>query len=59
MSTLPLPSLLVINSTSFQHHIPDDETSELTPEAVVIFLEQVLNQTATVRNLNEIEILHP
>lgn len=45
---VPLPYLLVLNSTNNYHHIPDDEPRQLTPEAIVIFLESILNQTAKV-----------
>lgn len=46
MSVLPLPYLLVVNSTTNHHHIPEDDPSQLTPEAVTIFLEQVYNHSA-------------
>lgn len=46
MSTLSTPHLLVINSTTNEHHLPDDDPLEMTPEAVEMFLESVFNQTA-------------
>jgi len=46
MEHLEIPSLLVINSTTFQHHIPQDESSHLTPEAVELFLDAVLSGDA-------------
>jgi thioredoxin domain-containing protein 10 len=46
MSVVPLPYLLVVNSTTRHHHIPEDDPSQLTPEAVTIFLEQIHNQSA-------------
>ncbi|XP_021924903.1 protein disulfide-isomerase TMX3 isoform X2 [Zootermopsis nevadensis] len=46
MSVVPLPYLLVVNSTTYHHHIPEDDPSQLTAEAVTIFLEQVHNQSA-------------
>ncbi|GJQ68328.1 hypothetical protein Trydic_g16923 [Trypoxylus dichotomus] len=46
MTTLPLPYLLVLNSTSHHHHIPEDDPGHLTPEALDLFLERICNQTA-------------
>ncbi|XKL63256.1 hypothetical protein PGB90_005620 [Kerria lacca] len=46
---VPLPYLLVLNSTTNHHHIPDDEPHQLTPEAVTLFLESIINQTAKVQ----------
>lgn len=48
MSVLPLPHLIVINSTTRHHHLPQDEPSQLTPQALVMFLDQVHNQSAPV-----------
>lgn len=49
MSVLPLPHLIVVNSTTRHHHLPQDEPSQLTPQALVMFLDQVHNQSAPVR----------
>lgn len=46
MMELPLPYLLVVNSTTNHHHVPQDEPHRLTPEAVHLFLESVRNQSA-------------
>ncbi|GLH03080.1 Protein disulfide-isomerase [Gryllus bimaculatus] len=46
MSVLTLPHLLVVNSTTNHHHLPQDEPSQLTPEAVEVFLDQIHNQSA-------------
>ncbi|XP_014368865.2 protein disulfide-isomerase TMX3 [Papilio machaon] len=46
MSDLTVPHLLVLNSTTSHHHIPDDDPVLMTPEAVVWFLEQIYNQQA-------------
>ena len=54
MEVLPIPSLLVVNSTSYHYHIPDDDPTMLTKEAVEIFLGQVLNNTAQVTTNSEI-----
>ena len=48
METLSLPNLIVVNSTTYQHHLPDDDPSQLTPEAIQIFLDDVLEGTAPV-----------
>lgn len=40
------PVLIVLNSTTNVHHIPDDEPMRLTVEAIHIFLESIDNQTA-------------
>lgn len=42
MDELNTPHLLVLNSTTNEHHIPDDDPLEMTPEAVEIFLESIL-----------------
>ncbi|KAI5716811.1 hypothetical protein M8J76_012751 [Diaphorina citri] len=46
MQYLSLPHLIVLNSTTNHHHIPQDEPLQLTHEAVVMFLDSVLNQSA-------------
>lgn len=48
METLSLPNLIVVNSTTYQHHLPDDDPSQLTPEAIKIFLDEVLDGSAPV-----------
>ena len=42
MDTLNTPHLLVINSTTNEHHISDDDPLEMTPESIEIFLDSVL-----------------
>lgn len=46
MDTLALPNLIVINSTTYQHHLPEDPPEYLTPEAIVLFLDSVLEGEA-------------
>ncbi|KAI4484034.1 protein disulfide-isomerase TMX3 isoform X1 [Polistes fuscatus] len=46
MMVLPLPSLIVINTTTNHHHIPEDETEKLTPHVIELFLEQIRNESA-------------
>lgn len=48
MEILPLPYLLVLNSTNYYHYVPDDEISKMTVEAIDVFLEGILNQTVQV-----------
>ncbi|XP_043287811.1 protein disulfide-isomerase TMX3 isoform X2 [Venturia canescens] len=46
MKVLPLPSLIVINTSTSHHHIPDDEPRKLTPQAIEMFLDHIHNDTA-------------
>ncbi|KAJ0178239.1 hypothetical protein K1T71_006062 [Dendrolimus kikuchii] len=46
MSELTVPHLLVLNSTTSHHHIPDDDPVLMTPEAVSMFLDQIHNHLA-------------
>ncbi|KAI5645361.1 thioredoxin domain-containing protein [Phthorimaea operculella] len=46
MSELTVPHLLVLNSTTSHHHIPDDDPVLMTPEAIQMFLDQIHNQQA-------------
>lgn len=46
MDTLTTPHLLVFNSTTSEHHIPDDDPLQLTPQAITMFLESIHNQSA-------------
>lgn len=48
MMVLPLPSLIVINTTTNHHHIPEDEAEKLTPQVIEFFLEQIRNESAPV-----------
>ena len=48
METLSLPNLLVVNGSSYQHHLPDDDPTQLTPEAIKLFLDDVMEGTAPV-----------
>lgn len=48
MTVLPLPYLLVLNSTTNHHHIPEDEPVQLTEEALDVFLERIHNQSVPV-----------
>lgn len=48
METLSLPHLLVVNTTSYQHFLPDDDPNQLTAEAMTLFLDDVLAGNAPV-----------
>lgn len=48
MQHLPTPHLLVLNSTTNHHHVPDDDPLQMTPEAVEVFLDTICNETAPV-----------
>jgi thioredoxin domain-containing protein 10 len=56
MDHLPTPHLLVLNSTTNHHHIPDDDPLAMTPEAIEIFLDTIGNQTATVYGGNHYSV---
>lgn len=43
MMSLPIPSIIVINATSFHHHLPEEYIEILTPENLSEFLDRVLN----------------
>lgn len=48
MDSLPTPHIIVINSTTQHHHIPEDDPMQMTPQSLHIFLESISNQTAIV-----------
>lgn len=48
MDTVDTPHLLVFNSTTSEHHIPEDDPLQLTPQAISMFLETIHNQSAPI-----------
>lgn len=56
MTVLPLPYLLVLNSTTNHHHIPEDEPTQLTSDSIDIFLQQIYNQSAPVYGGNALPV---
>lgn len=48
MEILQLPALMVLNSTTLHHHVPEDDPAQMTTEAIDLFLEKILNQSAPV-----------
>ncbi|KAL1513223.1 hypothetical protein ABEB36_002659 [Hypothenemus hampei] len=45
MTRIKMPYLLVLNSTTFHHHLPDDDPSVMSVMAIEEFLEGVVNRT--------------
>lgn len=45
MDQLVTPHLVVINSTSQQHYIPDDEPLKMTPHSIHLFLDAINNSS--------------
>ncbi|XP_044767104.1 protein disulfide-isomerase TMX3 [Coccinella septempunctata] len=55
MKVLPLPYLLVLNSTTNHHHIPEEEDAlQMTTEYLEDFLERIHNQSAPVYGGNSL-----
>lgn len=50
MTVLPLPHLLVLNSTTNHHHLPEDDPTQLTVDALHLFLDRIANQSVPVSN---------
>lgn len=48
MTVLPLPHLLVLNSTTNHHHFPEDDPTQLTADAIHLFLDRIVNQSVPV-----------
>ncbi|XP_066257777.1 protein disulfide-isomerase TMX3 [Euwallacea similis] len=48
MDRIALPYLLVLNSSTYHHHVPDDDPAVMSVEAIEDFLEQVINRTSPV-----------
>ncbi|CAK1556308.1 unnamed protein product [Leptosia nina] len=46
MYDLSIPHLIVLNSTTHHHHLPDIDPVFMTPEAVIRFLDAIHNQIA-------------
>ncbi|XP_060520991.1 protein disulfide-isomerase TMX3 [Cylas formicarius] len=56
MEKLPLPHLLVLNSTTYHHHIPDDDPTEMTAEAIDHFLWRIINRSVPAYGGNSIPV---
>ncbi|ERL86794.1 protein disulfide-isomerase TMX3 [Dendroctonus ponderosae] len=46
MTRVPLPFLLVLNSSTLHHHQPDEEPARMSAEQIEAFLDRVLNETS-------------
>ncbi|XP_030749194.1 protein disulfide-isomerase TMX3 [Sitophilus oryzae] len=56
MVRLPLPYLLVFNSSTYHHHIPDDDPVQMTSQAIEVFLERIINSTSPAYGGNTIAV---
>ncbi|KAG5879522.1 hypothetical protein JTB14_029888 [Gonioctena quinquepunctata] len=56
MQILSLPYLLVLNSTTLHHHMPEDDPTEMTADAIDMFLDRIYNQTAPVYGGNNFAV---
>ncbi|KAF6203157.1 hypothetical protein GE061_003574 [Apolygus lucorum] len=56
MSDIPTPYLIVVNSSTNHHHIPDDEPHTLSEDAIHDFLHSILNDTAPVYGGNSLPV---
>ncbi|CAH1116632.1 unnamed protein product [Phaedon cochleariae] len=56
MEILSLPYLLVLNSTTMHHHVPEDDPTEMTVDAIDMFLEKIYNQTAPTYGGNDLAV---
>ena len=43
-----LPHLIVVNTSSYQHFLPNDEPIKMTPEAIGLFIDSILEGEAPV-----------
>lgn len=48
MNHLTTPHLIVLNSTTYEHYIPDDEPEQLTIDAIKLFLHDIRHEKAKV-----------
>lgn len=56
MDTLPTPHIIVVNSTTQHHHLPNDDPLQMTPQSLHLFLESIYNQSATTYGGNSLLI---
>lgn len=48
MDYIDTPHLIVLNATTSEHHIPDDDPMEMTIDAIREFLDSIAEQRAKV-----------
>lgn len=53
MDYIATPHLIVLNATTSEHHIPDDDPMEMTVEAIRMFLDSIAEQKAKVCTILE------
>lgn len=51
MDQLATPHLIVLNSTTYEHYIPDDEPERLTVDAIELFLHNIHHDKVKVSNI--------
>ncbi|CAH1962066.1 unnamed protein product [Acanthoscelides obtectus] len=56
MERISLPYLIVLNSTTYHHHVPEDDPLIMTTEAIELFLERVYNQQAPAYGGNDFAV---
>lgn len=56
MERLSLPYLLVLNSSTYHHHIPEDEPLQMTIDAIEAFLERIMNETSPTYGGNTVHV---
>lgn len=49
MDTLATPHLIVLNTSTYEHYIPDDEPRKLTAGAIELFLQNIHHEKVRVR----------
>lgn len=52
MSHLATPHLIVLNSTTYEHYIPDDEPEQLTADAIKLFLHNIRHDKVKVSKID-------
>lgn len=60
MDQLATPHLIVLNTSTYEHYIPDDEPERLTADAIKLFLQNIHSEKVKVRYIylthNRIEV---
>lgn len=50
MDQLATPHIIVLNTTTYEHYIPDDEPERLTADAIELFLHNIHHEKVRVSN---------
>lgn len=59
MNHLATPHLIVLNSTTYEHYIPDDEPEQLTADAIKLFLHSIRHEKVKVKRFSDFIFLRP